>query len=53
MQKLTIGLKLDAKVIYLKKFEIQEDSDTVQKLISALSIFIKRNLGKEVKDAED
>lgn len=52
-QKLTIGIKLDDKIAYLKTIEIQENANVAQKLINLLNVFIEHNLNKENEDAED
>jgi len=43
MQKLTIGIKLDDKITYLKTIEIQENSDKINRLTKVISLFIKHN----------
>ena len=53
MQKLTIGLKLDDKVAYLKTYEIQENSIIMQKLINILTIFTEHNFIKENENAKN
>ncbi len=47
MQKLTTGIKLDDKVVYLKTIEIQENSDKIDRLIKVLSLFMKHNFKGE------
>lgn len=53
MQKLIIGLKLDDKVVYMKTFEIQENSDKINKLVSVISVFAKHNLERGDSNAEN
>lgn len=43
MQKLTIGIKIDDKIAYLKTIEIQENSNKIDRLIKVITVFVKHN----------
>lgn len=47
MQKLTAGIKLDDKVVYLKTIEIQKNQDKIDRLIKIIILFIKHNFEGE------